>query len=208
MASIVIRSAIIYIMLMIFLRIMGKRQIGELDVSELVCTLLISEIAAIPIDDPDIPLTSAIIPSLLILSAEILLSTIKNKSERLKRAFEGVSSYIIYKGRLFQSELAENRISINEVMAEMRGQGIGDIGEVEYAIIEANGKLSFIKRSGEGYSHAVIVDGRIIEENARRIGWDCAQVARRAIDEYGEPAGIFLMTVSDGGQVNIIPREK
>ena len=207
MASIVIRSAIIYFMLMIFLRIMGKRQIGELDVSELVCTLLISEIAAIPIDDPDIPLLNAVIPSMLILSAEILISTLKNKSERLKRAFEGVASYIIYKGRLFQKELDENRISINEVMAEMRGQGIGDIGEVEYAIIEANGKLSFITRSGGGFSHPVIVDGRIIEENARRIGWDCERVVRRAIEGHGAVEDIFLMTVSDDGEIGIIPRE-
>ena len=180
MASIVIRSAIIYFMLMIFLRIMGKRQIGELDITELVCTLLISEIAAIPIDDPDIPLLNAIIPAMLILSAEIIISTIKNKSERLKRAFEGVASYIIYKGRLFQGELSENRISINEVMAEMRGQGIGDIGEVEYAIIE---------------------------ENARRIGWDGEEVRRRAREGGGEVEDIFLMTVSDGGEVGIIPRE-
>ena len=207
MASIVIRSAIIYFMLMIFLRIMGKRQIGELDITELVCTLLISEIAAIPIDDPDIPLLNAIIPAMLILSAEIIISTVKNKSERLKRAFEGVASYIIYKGRLFQGELSENRISINEVMAEMRGQGIGDIGEVEYAIIEANGKLSFIKRSEGGFSQAVIVDGRIIEENARRIGWDGEEVRRRAREGGGEVEDIFLMTVSDGGEVGIIPRE-
>ena len=105
MVSIIIRTAIIYILLSFELRIMGKRQIGELDVSELVSTLLISELAAIPIDDPDIPLLNAIIPMLFILSAEILLSTVKNKSEKLKRIIDGEPTYIIYKGRLLQSAL-------------------------------------------------------------------------------------------------------
>ena len=82
MTSIVIRTVIIYVLLSFSLRIMGKRQLGELDVSELVSTLLISEIASIPIDDPDLPLLNAIIPILFILSVEILLSALKNKSEK------------------------------------------------------------------------------------------------------------------------------
>ena len=96
MVSIVIRTLIIYLVLLISLRIMGKRQLGELDASELVSALLISELASIPIDDPDIPLLNAIIPILLIFSMEIILSTIKNKSEFLKRTIEGKPAYIIY----------------------------------------------------------------------------------------------------------------
>ena len=96
MASIVVRTVIVYVLLSFSLRIMGKRQLGELDVSELVSTLLISEIASISIDDPDIPLLNAIIPILLIVSIEVILSTIKNKSEKLKTVIEGRPEYIIY----------------------------------------------------------------------------------------------------------------
>ena len=102
MTSIVVRTVIIYITLSISLRIMGKRQIGELDVGELVSTLLISEIASIPIDDPDIPLMNAVMPILFILSLEILISTVKNKSEKMKGLIEGKPQYIIYKGRVLQ----------------------------------------------------------------------------------------------------------
>ena len=147
MISIFIRTIIIYIILNVMLKIMGKRQIGELEVNELVSTLLISEIAALPISDTSIPLVPSVIPILFIASSEVIVSVIKNKSKTIKRLVEGEPSYIIYKGRLKQNILAENRISINEVLTEMRTQGIGDLGDVRYAILEQNGKISFIKKS-------------------------------------------------------------
>ena len=98
MASIFFRIVLIYFFLSLTLKLMGKRQLGELEVGELVSTLLISEVAAIPIDDPDLPLLNALIPILFILSAEILLSSVKNRSEKLKRLIEGQPVYIIYKG--------------------------------------------------------------------------------------------------------------
>ena len=123
MVSIFIRTFIIYILLSVTLKTMGKRQIGELDVNELVSTLLISEIAAIPIDDPDLPLMNAIIPITFILSIEIILSHAKTKSNKLKKYVEGRPAFIIYKGKINQKELKENRISINEFLSEMRNQG-------------------------------------------------------------------------------------
>ena len=159
MASIVIRTIIIYALLTIALRTMGKRQIGELDVGELVSTLLISELAAIPIDDPDIPLLNAIIPIFLIISIEIILSSVKNKSETLKNIIEGSPTYIIYKGRILQKELFENRISVNELLRELRSQGIGNVNDVEYGIIEQDGGLSIIKKNEGPLFHSIIIDG-------------------------------------------------
>ena len=164
MVSIIIRTLIIYILLTFSLRVMGKRQLGELNVGELVSTLLISEIAAIPIADPDIPLFNAVIPLFLILSVEIILSTLKNKSEKLKSSFEGKPTHIIYKGRLLQKELSNNRISINELLSELRCQGIGSLSEVEYAIVEQNGSLSVMKKSENTMSHPLVIDGTIIKE--------------------------------------------
>ena len=150
MASILVRTVIVYILLSFSLRVMGKRQLGELDVMELVSTLLISELASIPIDDPDIPLLNAIIPILLILSAEVIISTLKNKSEKLKEAIEGKPVYIIYKGKLLQDALRENRISVNELLSEIRTQGIADISEINYAILEQNGKITVVSLLRQG----------------------------------------------------------
>ena len=187
---------------------MGKRQLGELNVSELVSTLLISEIAAIPIADPDIPLLNAIIPLFFILSLEIILSTIKNKSENLKNSFEGKPSYIIYKGRLLQNELCENRISINELLSELRCQGVGDIREVEYAIIEQNGSLSVFKKDENDMTHPLIIDGQVIAEALSAVGKSEAWLLQRLKENNIAKNEVFLMTLSDDEKINIIKREK
>ena len=208
MTSIVVRTVIIYILLSFSLRIMGKRQLGELDVGELVSTLLISEIASIPIDDPDIPLLNAIIPILFILAIEIILSTVKNKSEKMKKLIEGKPEYIIYKGRLLQKTLSNNRISINELLSEMRIQGIGDIEEIYYAAIEQNGSLSLIKKDDANMAHAIVIDGKIIDGNLTAHGYDEKWLKKR-LDEHGARLyDVFLMTINDEGKINIILREE
>lgn len=207
MASIVIRTIIIYILLTFSLRIMGKRQIGELDVGDLVSTLLISELAAIPIDDPDIPLLNMVIPTFLILALEIIISSLKNKSERLKGIVEGEPTYIIYKGRLSQKTLAENRISVNELLAEMRSQGISDIGEISYAIIEQDGKLSLIKNTDTPLSHPIVIDGEIKNKYLTKLGYNEAWLEERLKERSAEVSEILLMTVNDNGDISIIKKD-
>lgn len=207
MVSIVIRTLIIYLVLLISLRIMGKRQLGELDASELVSALLISELASIPIDDPDIPLLNAIIPILLIFSMEIILSTIKNKSEFLKRTIEGKPAYIIYKGRILQNALIENRLSVNELLSELRLQGVGDIGMVNFAILEQNGGLSVLKKGDGDIAYSIVIDGTIIRETLNSLNYDenwlTGQLDCRGITL----SEIFLMTVTDGGVIQIVKKE-
>ena len=205
MGIIIIRCVIIYILLTFSMRIMGKRQIGELDVGDLVSTLLISELAAIPIDDPDIPLLNSVIPILIIISLEIIISTVKVKWRPLKRAVEGRPVYIIYKGRLLHEALVENRISLSELLAEMRGTGIFDISEVEYGIIEQDGTLSLFKKGDFGFAHTLIADGEIMNDTIDRTG--AQDLVDMAIKKHGKD-GITLMTVDDSGRVNIIRREK
>ncbi len=208
MASILVRTIIIYILLSFSLRIMGKRQLGEMDVVELVSTLLISEIASIPIDDPDIPLLNAIIPILLILSAEVILSTVKNKSEKLKESLEGKPLYIIYKGRLLQDALRENRISVNELLSEMRSQGIGDISEVNYAILEQNGSLSLLKKAENDMAHTLVIDGHIMVDDLKSLGYNERWLEKEVAARKTRLEKIFLMTVTDEGDVNIILKEE
>ncbi len=207
MASIVIRTIIIYILLTFSLKIMGKRQLGELDVNELVSTLLISEIAAIPIDDPDIPLFNAIIPILLIISIEIIISSLKNKSEKLKAAIEGTPTYIIYKGKLLQKSLAENRISLNELLSELRSQGVGDIRDVEYAILEQNGQLSVIKSDSSPLLHPIIIDGEVKNDNMERLSLSPKDLENILSDKKIKTDGVLLLCISDGGDVYIIDKD-
>lgn len=191
------------------LKIMGKRQIGELEVNELVTTLLISEIGALPISDTDIPLLPSIIPILFIASAEVIISIVKNKSAVIKRAVEGEPVYIIYKGSLRQKALADNRISINEVLTAMRTQGIADISDVRYAILEQNGKISFLKESDNpSIATALIIDTKPDRKNIKETGlsheWVEKQLSHRGLCM----SDVFLMTVNESNTVNIILKDR
>ena len=209
MTSIFIRTIIIYLILTVLLKIMGKRQIGELEVNELVSTLLISEIAAMPIGDNDIPLLSAIIPILFISSLEIVISALKNKWNGLKHVVEGEPVYIIYKGRIKQDVLNKNRISINEILTEMRTQGIGSLSDVYYGILEQNGKLSLISVDDKNtLAHSIIVDTKLDKEYLHRLGYDEKWLAGVLNKEMLTKDEIFLMTVTDDGTINIIKKEE
>lgn len=207
--SIFIRTILVYLILNIMLKLMGKRQIGELEVNELVSALLISEIAAIPISETDAALLPSIIPIMFVASLEVIVSVIKNRSAKVKKLVEGVPSYIIYKGRLRQKALEENRISINEVMTEMRIQSIGDIKEIEYGILEANGKISFLKKEDKGnISQTLIMDGVMDKNNMKENG-----ISENWIRNYLKiknllPEEVFLMTLFEDQSIDIIKKEK
>lgn len=208
MVSIFVRTAVIYLLLAISLKIMGKRQIGELEVGELVSTLLISEIVSIPINTPDIPLLNAIIPLFLILAVEILTSYVKNKSGRLKRAIEGNATFIIYNGKLRQKELVQNRISVNEILTEMRIQGIGDINDVKYCILESSGKLSFFQKENDPLTLPLITDGEFEEENAVILGISKEWVDKKLKCDGKEMSDVFLMTADASHKHFIIYKEE
>ena len=189
MISILTRTAIVYLLLSFAMKLMGKREIGELDVSDLVSALLISEIAAIPIDDPDIPLLNAIIPILFILSVEILLSYAKTRSAKLKRCIEGESVFLIYKGVLDQNALRENRISLNEFLCEMRTQSIGDISLIDYAVLEQSGKISILQKGKDSLSHVLIIVGEFNGINENNIfGGTTYELIHNIIKRYDIPA--------------------
>lgn len=207
MAAIFVRTLIIYLLVGVLLRLMGKRQIGELEVSELVSTFLISEIAALPIADPDIPLLNGLIPALFILVIEIIVSTAKNKTKKMKRLIEGDPVFLIYKGKLSQSALRDNRLSVNELISAARSSGAGRIEDINYAILEQNGQISVIKK-GDEISHPIIIDGEIDEK-----GLALANVSRERIIAEAQIRGmsienIFLLTLSEDGAINIIRKER
>lgn len=208
MASIFVRTVIIYVFLSFSLKFMGKRQMGELEISELVSTLVISEVAALPVADPDIPLLNAIVPVILIVCLEIIISYAKNKSEKLKKYVEGEPIFVIYKGKLRQQALSENRISLNELLCELRMQGVGDINNVYYAVLEPNGKLSvFEKSNGCSFSHNVIIDTEAKVEELQNLGYNEAWLEKELKKLKVDQKDIFLLTVDDEENVYVIKKD-
>ncbi len=221
MATSFIRTFIIYIFLTITLRLMGKRQIGELEISELVSTLLLSELASAAIGDPSIPLTYAIISTLLIVALELLISDVKNRAPFLKRIFDGTPSVLVSGGKIDQRELKRMRISVEELLSAFRLKGVGSPDDVYCAVLEQNGQLSVILKETKspptaddlsisvkehGIAHALIVDGQInstalslCKKTEEWLGKEC-QKRGKSIDE------VFLFTLDDAGEILLTPR--
>ncbi len=212
MASLFFRTIIIYFLLTFTLRIMGKRQVGELQISELVTTLLLSEIAALPIDDTDIPLLHAIVPILLIFSMEIIITFLKSRWNPLKHIFEGKPTFIIERGVLNQAELSKNRITLSEFISECRVQGVGDIFHIYYAILEQDGKLSIIERakSGDtecGIAHPLVIDGELCPEAIEKLQLTETIVKNMCRAEGVDIEDMFLLQVDDANTVHAIRKE-
>ncbi len=223
MITITARTLIIYFTLLVVLKLMGKRQVGELEISELVSTLILSEIVSIPIENADIPLVSALIPMLIIISLEITLSFACTKSDLLKRLLSGRPSVLISKGEIDIGELEHSRISVEELMSELRLQGISDPDDVYYAMLEPNGQLSVITKAAHspitpndtsiitaerGLSHAVIVDSHIKPDALNMIGKDAEWVNSYLSKNKRDISDIFLMTVNDIDEVGIVYKNK
>lgn len=136
-----LRTIILYLLIIAGIRLMGKRQVGELEPSELVLDLIIADLAAVPMQDFGIPLLSGIIPILTLLSVTMVLSVLTMKSVKFRAIVCGRPSIIVENGRLNQQEMRRNRFTVDELNEELRVQGITDLSTVKYAILETNGRV-------------------------------------------------------------------
>lgn len=222
MLTIFLRTLIIYFVLIFAIRLMGKRQIGELQVSEFIVSIILSEIAAGPITNRSMPILHAVVPILILLSVEVIVSFILLKSNKLKRIFYGSPSVIIRKGKIDQSELRRNRLEIDELVSELRQKGFSDPADVYYAVLEENGQLSAFPIAGKapvtprdldrqvkepGLAHVCVVDGQIIENSIRLAGWDKAKLSSEIKKHGVSLQDVFLMTVDDCGKVTLVKRD-
>ena len=223
MVIIFFRTLIVYSLLIITMRIMGKRQIGQLDVTDLVTTLLLSELAALPIENPDMPIINALIPIIILLTFEVSSSVILSKTPRLKNLFSSRPGFLIRNGEIDQKELIKNRISPDELISEIRQNGICDISEVDYAIIEPDGKITVIPKSdnrpltaadlnvkvkSDRLSYVLISGGIINEHGLTIVGKSREWIINELKKQNRSPKDVFLMTLSSDGKTNIIMKEK
>ncbi len=206
-----VRTLLVYFILMFSMRIGGKRQIGQMQITELVSVLVLSEVAALPIGDTDIPITFSIIPVLTILLVEIITAFVVSKNKKLREVFDGKPQIIISKGKLSEKALASLPLGIEEFISEARIKGISDISEIEYAIIEENGELSVFSKTDvgkKGLAHVVISDGKINEFGLEIAGITEDEVMRKLTSKNLTPEEILLYTVDDNGTENLVLRQQ
>ena len=209
MAFIIVRCIILYFAVALSVRIMGKRQIGELQPSELVITILISELAAMPMQDPDQPLLMGLLPIFTLAALEIAVSIVTLKCIKVRYLFYGKPIIMVYRGVIFQREMEKARVSIDDLTEAMRTNGVLRIEDIDYAILETNGNLSIIQKDGGEMPDLVVLDGRIMEQNLHKRGLDRRWLKNilRAQDVKSEK-DIFLLAVYDSGKTYIVKKEK
>ena len=215
MATVLLRTVIIYFIFTISVRLVGKRQIGELQLSEFVTMLMLSELAINCIQDISFPISYSLLPMIFLLCSEVIISFLITKSRKMKNLFLGAPNIIIKEGILNQRELAKQRMSINELLSELRLKDIDDISKVDYAIIEPNGKLSvFEKKKGGGsvdktdFCYAIIIDGEIDEGSLEYLKIDENWIEKFLKSKGYKLNEIFLMTLTRDKKSNIILKDK
>ena len=222
MYSILFRTVILYAFITIVIHGMGKRQVGEIEMSDFVTTILLSQIISLPIEDPSIPLFHVFFPVLIIVSLEIMVTFLKGRFNPLKRLFEGKPTFLMKRGVIDQRELLRVRLTIEELLSEVRRQGFRDIGEIHFAVLEENGQFSMIpKRSAEppsaedlgltltecGCALPLVCDGVIDRDNLRRMGRDEGWLTAELTAHGLSADEVFLMTLDDAGGVRITRKE-
>ena len=222
MAVVLIRACILYVIITFSLRLMGKRQLGELQPSELVVTILISNIAAMPVEDSNIPMIMGIIPIFALVALDVIVSAIMLRSPRFRKLIIGSPRVIIADGKILQQEMKRLRYTVDDLFEAMHEQQIFDLQEVYYAIVETNGKIHFLQKAQylaatkadvsvslapEEAQSVVIRDGVEDKQQLTLLGlgvdWLKAQLRENDLS-IGE---VFLMTADKNGKHTIIKRQ-
>lgn len=222
MAVSVIRTIILYAVILTMLRIMGKRQISELQTSELVVTLLISNIAVIPMQEPTLPLISGIIPIMLLVGCEVTISFIMMKSSRFRGLVCGHPQVIIENGVINQNKMKMLRMTTEDLTEQLRQAGVFSLSDVEYAIIETNGNLSVLKKTLKdnvtaeqlgikdetvSFEFVVISDGELAESSMKLCGVDRKWIESKLKKSCLSIEDVFIMTVNLEKGYSIIKKE-
>ena len=218
------RTVILYILIMGGLRLLGKRQIGELEPSELVLTMMLSDLATVPMQDFGIPLLAGVIPICTLLALSLLMSQLSLQSLRFREMVCGRPSVLIREGVIQQKTMRENRYTLDELLEELREQGYGDLREVKYAILENSGQLSILPwakyapvtaeqlglevREESSLPTILINDGQVLPKKLQQLGKDAAWLthALRA-QGFSSPKDVFLCSIDEAGSITCIKKE-
>lgn len=217
MIIVILRTIILYSMVVIVMRVMGKREIGQLQPFELVIAIMISELAAIPMANTGVPLINGIAPILTLLMAQVVLSFISLKSNRARAIICGTPSVLIENGKIKENELKKLRYNLNDLLEQLRAKNIPNVSDVEFAILETSGQLSVIPKSQkrpiipedmniptkyEGLPYPLIVDGEIIHKNLQKLNLDVAWLHQQLNNfNIADPKQVLIASLDTQGNL-------
>ena len=211
-----LRTWILYLVLILVIRLMGKRQIGQMEPSEFVVTMLIANLAAIPMQDSAVPLYTGVLPILTVLGLELVLAALSLKSVGFRRLLCGKPVILIENGNILQNNLRKTRITLDELTGHLREKDVLDPRAVQYAILETNGNLSVFPYPKERPATAkeagiqarkqylpvtIVSDGKLLRENLALAKRDEAWVASTLRQKNATVATTWLLTVDGGGNI-------
>ncbi len=222
MLIVFLRAVILYALIIFAVRLMGKRQIGELQPAELVVTILMSNIATLPIEDISIPMIMGIVPIFTFVCLDVFMSQLSMRSRRLRNLFSGEARIIISDGKIDQQAMHELRYTVDDLLESLRGSSVFELSEVQLAVVETTGKISVMKKQPQDNptrqdlniksqaadpSMTVISDGEISDKALSFIGRD-----RKWLSSVTAAAGlstkeVFIMTADSSGKYEIIRKE-
>ena len=218
-----VRVIIIYLLVLIVMRLMGKREIGQMQPFELVIAIMIADLASTPMSDTGIPITNGIIPILALLLLQLIISIINLKSMKFRQIMCGVPSILIYRGKIDEKVLRKEKFTINELQERLRQNNVFNIGDVEYAILETSGQVTVIQKPEkrntipedfgitpeyEGIPFDLVVDGKVMYENLKAIKKNYNWLKTQANKFNIEPEEALVITYDGKGQFFCQPKNK
>lgn len=210
------RAIVLYLVVLIVMRLMGKREIGQLQPFELAISIMIADLASIPMTEIGIPIFNGIVPILGLLVMHLIISVINLKSLKAREIICGKPSILIYRGKINEKELIRERFTINELEERLRGNNVVNLGDVEYAILETSGQVTVIQKPEkrntipadfniipeyEGIPYDLVVDGKIMNNNLKAIGKNYAWLKKQVEKFNIKPEEALIVTLDGKGQI-------
>ncbi len=216
MLIIFFRAIVLYILVLIVMRLMGKREIGQLQPFELAIAIMIADLASIPMTDTGVPISNGIVPILGLLIMHLLISIINLKSMKAREIICGKPRILIYRGKIDEQALKKERFTINELQERLRDKNIVNVFDVEYAILETNGQISVIEKPNkrsiipedigitpeyEGLSYDLVIDGKVMTDNLKILNKTYEWLEAEVLKFGYKPKDALLVTIDGRGQV-------
>ena len=217
------RAIVLYIIVLIVMRLMGKREIGQLQPFELAISIMIADLATLPMAETGIPISNGIIPILGLLVMHLVISILNMKSTKAREIICGKPSILIFRGKIDQKVLKKERFTINELEERLRDNNIFNIGDVEYAVLETSGQVTVIPKPNkrptipedfniepkyEGIPYDLVVDGKVMYKNLDKLGKDYVWLQRQT-EKFGiKPEEALIVTIDGNNQFYCQPIEK
>ena len=216
MINIFVRVLIIYILVLIVMRLMGKRELGQMQPFELVIAIMIADLASVPMADTGIPITNGIIPILALLLVQLVISIINLKSINGRKIICGKPSILVYRGKIDEKVMKKEKFTVNELQERLRQNNIFNIGDVEYAILETSGQVTVIQKPEkrnttpadfniqpdyEGIPYDLVIDGKVMHENLKIIGKNYEWLRKQVSKFNIKPEEALLVTLDGKGQM-------